>query len=87
MPYTTDDAREYISRVRWQFAKTMPQWPHEYTVLKWSADLEPEFRAFVALIRSDGIIKPWPRELEQSPLPPRVSGAERVGVLDDGRTR
>jgi hypothetical protein len=62
MPYTTDDAREYISRVRWQFAKTMPQWPHEYTVLKWSADLEPEFRAFVALIRSDGIIKPWPRD-------------------------
>jgi hypothetical protein len=62
MPYTTDDARAYISKVRWQFAKTMPQWPHEYTVLQWRTDLESEFRAFVALIRSEGIIKPWPRD-------------------------
>jgi hypothetical protein len=62
MPYTTDDARPYIAKVRWQFAKTMPQWPHEYTVLQWKTDLETEFRAFVALIRSEGIVKPWPRD-------------------------
>jgi hypothetical protein len=62
MTYTVDDARAYIAKVRWQFAKTMPQWPHEYTVLQWRQDLEPEFRAFVALIRAEGVIKPWPRD-------------------------
>jgi hypothetical protein len=62
MPYTTDDARAYVAKVRWQFARTMPQWPQEYTVLQWKTELEPEFRAFVALIRSEGIVKPWPRD-------------------------
>jgi hypothetical protein len=62
MTYTLDDARAYIATVRWQFARTMPQWPHEYTVLLWRQDLEPEFRAFVALIRSAGVVKPWPRD-------------------------
>lgn len=59
MPFTNDDARTYIAKVRWQFAASMPQWPHEYTVLKWRQDLEPEFFAFVSLIRSDGMVKPW----------------------------
>jgi hypothetical protein len=62
MTFTVDDARAYIAKVRWQFAKTMPQWPHEYTVLLWRQDLEPEFRAFVALIRTAGVVKPWPRD-------------------------
>lgn len=31
-----DQLKQYIESVRWQFAKTMPQWPHWYTVLKWS---------------------------------------------------
>jgi hypothetical protein len=62
MTDTTEDARAYIAKVRWQFAKTMPQWPHEYTVLLWRQDLEREFREFVALIRSDGLVKPWPRD-------------------------
>ena len=64
MTYTLDDARSYIAKVRWQVAKTMPQWPHEYTVLQWRQDLEPEFRAFVALIRTAGVVKPWPRDSE-----------------------
>ena len=62
MAFTADDARAYIAEVRWQFAKTMPQWPHEYTVRKWRSDLEHEFSEFVVLIRSDGIVKPWPRD-------------------------
>lgn len=62
MTFTVDDARAYIAMVRWQFATTMPQWPHEYTVLQWRQDLEPQFRAFVALIHSHGIVKPWPRD-------------------------
>jgi len=54
--------RHYISAVRWQFAKTMPQWPHEYTVRHWQPDLEAEFCMFADLIRSAGMVKPWPPE-------------------------
>ncbi len=62
MPSTIDDARRYIAEVRWQFAKTMPQWPHEYTVRGWRPDLEQKFFEFVVLIREEGIVKPWPRD-------------------------
>src|SRR5690242_15428635 len=60
--FTTDAARAYIDEARWQFAKTMPRWPHEYTVREWRRDLDVEFCEFVALIRLEGIVKPWPRE-------------------------
>ena len=60
--FTADEARAYIAEVRWQFAKTMPQWPHEYTVRKWRPDRELDFVEFVVLIRRDGIVKPWPRD-------------------------
>jgi hypothetical protein len=59
---TSDEARRYIASVRWQFASTMPQWPHEYTVRSWGGDLGEEFLAFVALIREQGEVKPWPRD-------------------------
>jgi hypothetical protein len=62
MALTIDDARGYIARVRWQFAKTMPQWPHEYTVREWRPDLEPDFLEFAALIGGEGVVKPWPRD-------------------------
>ena len=42
-PFNIDDARAYIAEVRWQFAKTMPQWPHEYTVRDWRVDLDDTF--------------------------------------------
>jgi hypothetical protein len=62
MSFTLDDARSYIAKVRWQFATTMPQWPHEYTVLRWRPEHEAEFFELVSLIRSDGVVKPWPRD-------------------------
>ena len=62
MAFTADDARAYVAQVRWQFAKTMSQWPHEYTVREWRPDLEREFLAFAVLIRRDGAVKPWPRD-------------------------
>lgn len=62
MTFTVDDARTYIAKVRWQFATTMPLWPHEYTVLKWQPEFEVDFREFVALIRTAGVVKPWPRD-------------------------
>jgi hypothetical protein len=57
---TLDGARAYVAAVRWRFAKTMPQWPHEYTVRGWRPDLEAGFVAFVELIRRTGEVKPWP---------------------------
>jgi hypothetical protein len=60
MAFTIDDARTYIDDVRWRYAKTMPQWPHEYIVRGWRPDLERQFFEFVELIRHDGIVKPWP---------------------------
>jgi hypothetical protein len=60
--FTVVDAQAYIAEVRWQFAKTMPQWPHEYTVREWRPDLEGHFVDFVELIRRDGIVKPWPAD-------------------------
>lgn len=58
---TIHQARRYIAGVRWQVASTMAQWPHEYTVRAWRGDLVQEFLAFVALIRQQGEVKPWPR--------------------------
>lgn len=58
---TAADAVLYIAKVEWQFASTMPQWPHEYTVRAWRPELETEFFAFVEMIRQRGVVKPWPR--------------------------
>lgn len=46
--------RKYINSVKWVFAKTMPQWPHEYTVRRWRPDLDSEFSWFVKTIREYG---------------------------------
>lgn len=62
MTFTTDAAHAYIEKVRWRFAKTMPQWPHEYTVRDWRTDLDGDFVAFAELIRGQGVVKPWPRD-------------------------
>ena len=61
MTFAIDQAKAYIAAVRWQYARTMPQWPHEYTVRRWREDLADEFDAFVRLIRAEGLVKPWPR--------------------------
>ena len=58
--FTIDDARRYIAEVEWRYAKTMPRWPHEYTVREWRRDLDEDFQKFVLLIRGEGVVKPWP---------------------------
>lgn len=60
MDFTIDDARRYIAAVRWQFARTMPQWPHWYTVKVWRPNLVEQHEAFCTLILRDGIVIPWP---------------------------
>lgn len=54
------EARAYIAQVRWQFAKTMPAWPHEYTIKAWRPDLAGAFEALCQLITSRGYVEPWP---------------------------
>lgn len=61
MTFTVDDAQAY-AEVRWQFAKTMRKWPHEYSVRQWRHDLEAEFLAFAALIRPAWMVKRCPQE-------------------------
>lgn len=63
MPFDVQDAVRYIAAARWQFASTMPQWPHEYTLRSWRSDLDLEFAAMVQLIREKGVIKPWPKDV------------------------
>jgi hypothetical protein len=60
--FTMAEARAYIAQVRWQFARTMPQWPHEYTVRQWEPGRERDFVEFAALIRRTGVVKPWPSD-------------------------
>ena len=57
------DARAHIVKVRWQFAKTMPEWPHEYTVREWRPDLAEDFFEFAEPIRRDGVVESWPRDV------------------------
>jgi hypothetical protein len=56
---TLADARLYVKLVRWKFAETMPQWPHEYTVKTWQPELSQRFESFCALILREGIVIPY----------------------------
>jgi len=53
-------ARNNIGQVRWLYAKTMPDWPHEYTVKAWRPELAPSFEAFCQLVFAQGFVEPWP---------------------------
>ena len=48
-----DGANQFIAQAKWTFAKTMPQWPHEYTVRNQNVDAE--FEEFVRYIRDAGV--------------------------------
>jgi hypothetical protein len=55
-----DDVRRFIAAVRWQFADTMPDWPHEYTIKHWRSDLVDQFEEVCRLICATGVREPWP---------------------------
>jgi hypothetical protein len=55
-----DAAAAFIQQVRWQFAKTMPDWPHEYTIKSWRPELMADFEAFCQLIETPGVTEAWP---------------------------
>ena len=46
-------AEKFIAQAKWTFAKTMPQWPHEYTV-RYQND-SSEFEDFVRYIKHAGV--------------------------------
>jgi hypothetical protein len=53
-------ARHFIKAVRWQYAKTMPDWPHEYTIKAWRPELTAAFEAFCRFILAEGSVEAWP---------------------------
>ena len=54
-PMTNEDwFRKFISFRRWIYAKTMPKFPHEYTIREWQSDHEREFEQAVIIIRELG---------------------------------
>ncbi len=62
---TGDDPRfcgasAFIRSVDWRYAKTMPDWPHEYTVRAWRSEPDDQFVAFCRLISTEGRVEPWP---------------------------
>jgi len=61
---TTEQARRFVAKSRWIFAKTMPRWPHWYCLRRDAllAGHEDEFLAMVAFIREVGVVRPWPRD-------------------------
>lgn len=46
--------RKYIQSVRWKFASTMPEHPHEYTLKEWDMSKIDAFNEFVMHIRENG---------------------------------
>ena len=48
------EAKEFINSVRWQYAKTYPNAPHEYTVLSWMPENKAKMVEFAYLIQSSG---------------------------------
>ena len=54
-------AKKYIASCRWQFAKTMPENPHEYTLKEWNEipSSKVAFEKFVTWIREEGYERPF----------------------------
>jgi hypothetical protein len=50
-------ARAFVAKARWQFASSVPQTPHEYSLDRWSE--VGEFGEFSRLIRTYGHKERW----------------------------
>ena len=51
---TLTEAKQYIESVRWQYAKTYPTAPHEYTVLDWKPETKQQMIDFADFILANG---------------------------------
>ena len=84
-----DEAHRYIADVRWRYASTMPDWPHEYTVKVWRPQDTARFEGFCRLIAACGVIEPWPPP-PASPIyhnPYLVIGGRKYWALGPHRDR
>lgn len=51
---TIKEASEFLKSLRWQYAKTYPTAPHEYTCLEWKSDAKQQMIDFAGLIQNNG---------------------------------
>ena len=51
----TDEARLFVAQSRWTYAKTMPKFPHAYTVREWND--EASFEEFIRYILGHGELR------------------------------
>lgn len=58
-PPNLEVIRKFISEVEWRFAKTMPDAPHWYTVLKWNPDKSEGFFSLAKAIFERGDKETW----------------------------
>jgi hypothetical protein len=60
-PFGLDEARAFIARATWVFARTVPEWPHWYAVRRDCAriGLAADFAAFQASIETAGYDRWW----------------------------
>ncbi len=49
----------FVTAVRWQFAKTMPHVPHEYTIARWKPEFRDELVWFATCILRYGRVESW----------------------------
>jgi len=60
------EANLYVEQVHWRYAKTMPDWPHEYTIKAWRPELSTAFELLCQFIQDAGHVAPWPPSPEQA---------------------
>ncbi|MBP5602347.1 MAG: hypothetical protein J6X78_06435 [Treponema sp.] len=51
---TLGQAETFLSSLRWQYAKTYPTCPHEYTCLTWQPEIKKQMVDFAHLIQDAG---------------------------------
>ena len=51
---TISEAEKYLQSLKWQYAKTYPSAPHEYTCLAWKLDTKHQMIDFARLIQDEG---------------------------------
>lgn len=51
---TFEEAEKYVNQVRWQYAKTYPTAPHEYTCLDWNQKLHAKMVDFAYFVKING---------------------------------
>lgn len=54
-----DKLVELAKSRKWMYAKTMPKFPHKYTIREWVPDRQQEFAEAALFIREPGNIEPF----------------------------